>query len=81
MTTKREYMRMEKRLRKSLLEKHKKLERSKSYWQKIFDKAYPPLYPKKGWMSRQFILADVDYQMLPKWEKDLFEARKERRND
>lgn len=69
---------MEKRLRKSLLEKHKKLEKSKSYWKKIFDKAYPDPYPNKGWMGRQFVLAEVDYQMLPQWEKNLF-ARKEKK--
>ncbi len=76
MTTKREYQKMERRLRKSLLEKHKKLEKSKAYWHKIFDKAYPPLYPKSGWMRRQFVLADVDYQMLPEWEKNILRQRK-----
>ena len=75
MKTKSEYIRMEKRLRKSLLEKHKKLEKSKVYWLKIFDKAYPPLYPKSGWMRRQFVLADVDFQMLPEWEKNILRRR------
>jgi hypothetical protein len=73
MTTKREYQRKEKRLRKNLLEKHKKFERSKSYWKKIFDKAYPPKTDHEpGWLWRQMELAKVDYEMLPEWEKDLF---------
>ena len=72
MTSKREYQRMEKRLRKSLFEKHKKFERSKSYWKKIFDKAYPPTTGHQpGWLWRQAELAHVDYEMLPQWEKDL----------
>ena len=77
MTTKREYVRMEKRLRKSLLEKHKKLQNSKAYWHKIFNKAYPDTYPKAGWLKRQFDLADVDYQMLPEWEKNILRRRNE----
>jgi len=76
MTTRREYQKMERRLRKSLLEKHKKFERSKAYWNKMFNKAYPDTYPKTGWLSRQFILANVDYQMLPEWEKNILRKRK-----
>lgn len=74
MTTRRDYQRMEKRLRKSLFAKHEKFERSKTYWKKMFDKAYPDeVYGKGLWKIAEECM--VDYEMLPQWEKNLMDAR------
>ncbi len=65
----REYQKMERSLRKSLFKTHAKFERSKAYWKKMFDKAYPNEKYKGLWKIAEE--CKVDFEMLPKWEKDL----------